>query len=185
MRLVNSLLSNLNIFLELSHEVIKIQKLKQNSGRIKKVESLDLIKNLEKIPEIDACEYVFIDDLRIPNIRTPFLQNKILITQNSLKDFLMFDSSDIMANGKINNMTRLNYQQRVDLVILNNFENNYSELERLIDNDTIIMKNLGQNVLYMEDFRNNMYMIITRNERIIIEGKGATTQMKYIEYFNT
>ncbi len=163
----------------------KIQKFKRNSGKINKVESLDLIKNLEKIPEIEACEYIFIDDLRIPNIHAPFLQNKILITQDSLKDFLMFDSADIMANGQIDNMTRLNYKQRVDLVILNNFEKNHNELERLIDKDTIIMKNLGQNVLYIEDFRNNMYMIITRNERIIIEGKGATTQMKYIEYFNT
>ena len=163
----------------------KIQKLKRSSGKIKKVESLDLIKNLEKIPEIEACEYIFIDDLRIPNIHTPFLQNKILITHDNLKDFLMFDSSDIMTNGQINNMTKLNYKQRVDLVILNNFKNNPYNLDRLIDKDTIIMKNLGQNVLYIEDFRNNMYMIITRNERIIIEGKGATTQMKYIEYFNT
>lgn len=108
------------------------------------------------------------------------LRNKILITQNSLKEYLMFETNDIQHNGQINNMTKLQYKQRVDLVILNNF-NKTPNMDSLIDKDTIITKNLGDNIFYIEDLRNDLYIIITEKERLVIEGRGAKTQLKYHE----
>lgn len=92
----------------------------------------------------------------------------------------MFETCDIQHNGQINNMTKLQYNQRVDLVILNNY-NKTPNMESLIDKDTIITKNLGDNVFYIEDLRNDLYIIITETERLVIEGRGAKTQIKYHE----
>ncbi|RAP48077.1 MAG: hypothetical protein BZ135_01070 [Methanosphaera sp. rholeuAM6] len=92
----------------------------------------------------------------------------------------MFETNDIQHNGQINNMTKLQYKQRVDLVILNNF-NKTPNMDSLIDKDTIITKNLGDNIFYIEDLRNDLYIIITEKERLVIEGRGAKTQLKYHE----
>lgn len=139
-----------------------------------------LLKSIEKIPEINECEYVFIDDLSIKNINTGILENKILITQNNSKDYLMFDINDIEENGKINNITKLESQLVVDLVILNK-QVIPQDMENFIDQDTIITKYLGNNIIFMEDNRNNICIFITEHERFIIKGNGVETQMLFYE----
>lgn len=159
---------------------VNIHKNLIQANNVQKIATEKLLKNLEKLPDIDECEYIYVDDIDIPNFQNKFLRNKILITQNSLKEYLMFETNDIQHNGQINNMTKLQYKQRVDLVILNNF-NKTPNMDSLIDKDTIITKNLGDNIFYIEDLRNDLYIIITEKERLVIEGRGAKTQLKYHE----
>ena len=72
----------------------------------------------------------------------------------------------------------------VDLVILNR-QVIPEDIEKFIDQDTIITKDLGSNVIYMEDSRNNICIFITEYERFVIKGNGAQTRMLLYENYNT
>ena len=84
-------------------------------------------------------------------------------------------------NNQIKDITELNFKQIADLMILSDSENIPKNLEEIMDKDTIISKNLGNNILYIEDIRKNIYIIITKNEKIVIEGRGLETNIKFYE----
>lgn len=155
------------------------------SNEIQKTTTENLVKNIENLPDIDECEYIYIDDLNIINKDSSFLKNKILITQNSLKEYLMFETSDLLNDGQDYNMTKMKSSHVVDLLILNNFNKTPNNMENLIDQDTIITKNLGNNLIYIEDSRNDLYMIITQKERFVIEGRGTRTHIRLYEFTNS
>ena len=141
----------------------------------------EIIKNLETVPEINECEYIFIDSLNVPK-NTAFLKNKIIITQNNLQNYLMFEYNCMNKyNNQIKDITELNFKQIADLMILSDSENIPKNLEEIMDKDTILSKNLGNNILYIEDIRKNIYIIITKNEKIVIEGRGLETNIKFYE----
>jgi hypothetical protein len=143
-----------------------------------------LIKHIKTIPEINECEYIFIDNINFNNFRNPFLKNKIFLTQNKLNEFVMFENRDVQENGKITNMTKVD-PVIVDLLILSNFDKLPKHIENIIDEDTIIYKNLGNDVIYIEDYRNNYFILITANEKIVIRGNGTGTSIKQYEIINT
>lgn len=141
----------------------------------------EIIKNLETVPEINECEYIFIDSLNFPK-NAAFLKNKIIITQNNLQNYLMFEYNCMEKyNNQIKDITELNFKQIADLMILSDSDNIPKNLEEIMDKDTIISKNLGNNILYIEDIRKNIYIIITKNEKIVIEGRGLETNIKFYE----
>lgn len=141
----------------------------------------EIIKNLETVPEINECEYIFIDSLNVPK-NMPFLKNKIIITQNNLQNYLMFEYNCMdKCNNQIKDITELNFKQIADLMILSDSKNIPKNLEEIMDKDTILSKNLGNNILYIEDIRKNIYIIITKNEKIVIEGRGLETNIKFYE----
>lgn len=146
-----------------------------NTKDLRKRNIEELIKNLKEIPDINEFEYVFIDTINIPDISS-ILENKIVITQNSLNDFIMFEYG-MMEEKPVNQMTRINFRQIVDLVILLDCDKVPKNVEEIIDEDTIISKYLGNDVIYIEDARNNMYTIITGHEKIILKQRGAKTYM--------
>ena len=143
----------------------------------------EIIKNLENVPEIGECEYIFIDILNLPS-NIAFLENKIIITQNDLQDFLMFEY-DKIQNNKIQEMTKINFKQVVDLVILLDSDNVSRQVEQIIDQDTIISKCLGNNIIYIEDSRNSTYMIVTQHEKITLKQRGANTHIEFYKNRNT
>lgn len=138
----------------------------------------EIIKNLQNLEDINECEYIYLDTLNFPK-NTSFLKNKIIITQNNLQDFLMFEYDNIADNNGIVDITELNFRQMVDLVILLDSENLPKHIEDIIDKDTIVSKNLGSNIIYIEDLRKNQFMIVTKYEKIVIEGRGTQTRVKY------
>ncbi len=138
-----------------------------------------VIKNLQSVPDINECEYIFIDILNFSK-SIPFLENKIIITQNNLNDFLMLEYESEETNS-YNEMTKTNFNMIVDLVILLDSENIPKKINELVDEDTIISKNLGNDVTYVEDLRNNQQMICTKYEKIVLEGNGVNTHIKYYE----
>lgn len=140
----------------------------------------DIIKNLENIPGINECEYIFFDSLNFPK-NTSFLKNKIIIIQNNIQDFFMFEYDNIEKDNKIRDITELNFRQVVDLVVLLDSGNIPKHMEDIIDQDTIVSKSLGNNIIYIEDLRKNQYIIITKHEKIVLEGKGINTHIKYYE----
>lgn len=141
----------------------------------------EIIKNLETVPEINECEYIFIDSLNFPK-NAAFLKNKIIITQNNLQNYLMFEYNCMEKyNNQIKDITELNFKQIADLMILSDSENIPKNLEEIMDKDTIVSKNLGNNIFYIEDIRKNIYIIITKNEKIVIEGRGLETNIKFYE----
>lgn len=154
-----------------------------NRNDLIKTDIEEIIKNLEKVPEIGECEYIFIDNLNFPN-NISFLENKIIITQNDLNDFLMFEY-DKMENNKIHEMTKINFRQVVDLVILLDSDKLPEDVEQIIDQDTIISKCLGNNIIYIEDTRNSTYMIVTRHEKITLKQRGANTHIEFYKNRNT
>ena len=123
----------------------------------------------------------FIDSLNVPK-NMPFLKNKIIITQNNLQNYLMFEYNCMEKyNNQIKDITELNFKQIADLMILSDSKNIPKNLEEIMDKDTILSKNLGNNILYIEDIRKNIYIIITKNEKIVIEGRGLETNIKFYE----
>lgn len=130
--------------------------------------------------EIKECEYIYIDDLNNEILDTQLPENKIFITQNSLNEYLMFETKDIQPNGHINNMTKINYKQKVDLIIINNDTPKHN-IENIIDQDTIITKKLNPNIIYMEDCRKERCVIITEHEKLIIDGRGTDTKIQVHE----
>ncbi|MBE6486950.1 MAG: hypothetical protein E7Z85_08940 [Methanosphaera stadtmanae] len=140
----------------------------------------EIIKNLENLPDISECEYIYLDTLNIPK-NTSFLKNKIIITQNNLQDFLMFEYDNIDNTNQIKDITELNFRQMVDLVILLDSENIPKNITDIIDKDTIVSKNLGNNIIYIEDLRKNQYTIISKYEKIVIEGRATETHIKFYE----
>lgn len=154
----------------------------QNHNDLIKTNTEELIRNLEKIPDINECEYVFIDTINSPYIKS-FLEDKIVITQNKLHDFIMFEY-DMMEKNQINEMTKINFRQVVDLVILMDCDKLPKHVEEIIDEDTIISKYLGNDVLYIEDTRNNRYTIITAHEKIILKQRGANTHIEFYKNKN-
>jgi hypothetical protein len=96
----------------------------------------------------------------------------------------MFENRDVQENGKITNMTKVD-PVIVDLLILSNFDKLPKHIENIIDEDTIIYKNLGNDVIYIEDYRNNYFILITANEKIVIRGNGTGTSIKQYEIINT
>ncbi len=150
---------------------------------LRKINIEEIIKNLEKIPEIEECEYIFIDILNFPD-NISFLKNKIIITQNNLQDFLMFEYNKIEDNQS-NEITKINYRQIVDLVILLDSDKLPKQLDEIIDKDTIISKYLGNNIIYIEDLRNKMYMIITKHETIVLKQRGVQTHIESYKNRNT
>lgn len=154
----------------------------QNHNDLRKANIEEIIRNLEKFPAVEECEYVFIDILRLPN-NISFLKNKIIITQNNLQDFLMFEYNK-MEEDKIREVTKINFRQIVDLVILLDSDNVPKEVDEIIDEDTIISKYLGNNTIYIEDVRNNMYMIVTGAEKIVLRQRGAHARIEYYENQN-
>lgn len=139
----------------------------------------EIIKNLENLPDINECEYIYVDSLNFPK-NTAFLKNKIILTHNNIQNFLMFEYDNIVHN-KIMNVSELNFKQIVDLVILVDSENIPKDMNEIIDKDTIVSKSLGNDIIYIEDLRKNQYMIITKHEKIVIEGRGIETHIKYYD----
>lgn len=139
----------------------------------------EIIKNIENLPGINECEYVYLDRLNFPE-NTTFLKNKIILTQNTIQNFLMFEYDKIVHN-KIMDITELNFRQIVDLVILLDSENIPEGMDGIIDKDTIVSKSLGNDVIYIEDFRKNQYMIVTKHEKIVFEGRGIDTHITFYE----
>ena len=78
-------------------------------------------------------------------------------------------------------ITELNFRQIVDLVILLDSENIPEGMDGIIDKDTIVSKSLGNDVIYIEDFRKNQYMIVTKHEKIVFEGRGIDTHITFYE----
>ena len=137
----------------------------------------EIIKNLENLPGINECEYIYLDNINFPK-NTVFLKNKIILTHNDIQNFSMFEYDNIVHN-KIKDITELNFRQIVDLVILTDSEKIPKDIDEIIDKDTIVSKSLGNDVIYIEDMRKNQYMIITKHEKIVIEGRGIETHLTY------
>lgn len=140
----------------------------------------NLLNDIKTDNEINNCEYIYIEDIDLQDVNNPFLKNKIIITRK-INDYYMFENTNITTKPK---MTKLNYNHIVDLLILNNQAKNYANLEEIMDEDTILLKNLGNNVLYIEDIKKQIKIILTPYEKIILSKDGINTQMRYYEIVN-
>lgn len=142
---------------------------------------IKILSNLEMSSEINECEYVYIDEIDIKHVKCPLLENKIVITKK-INDYFMLESDKITNNPQ---MTKLNYKHIVDLLILINQENkNLQDIKELMDKDTIIIKNLGNDIIYIEDKRQEIKTIITEYEQIVLTQNGINTKLKYYEKHN-
>lgn len=140
----------------------------------------NFFKDMKINTEINNCEYIYIEDIDLQDVNNPLLKNKIIITRK-INDYYMLENTNITTKPKL---TKLNYNHIVDLLILNKQTKNYESLRKIMDEDTILLKNLGQNVLYMEDIKKQIKMILTPYEKIILSNNGINTQMKYYEIIN-
>ena len=137
-------------------------------------ENRDELKNISQFNE---CEYVFIDDLNNEKVRENIFENKTLLSFDE-DELIMLESEDFKADN--NNHTKLNYSQQADLAIITK-EHNINLVEDIVDEDTIVTKYLGNDVMYMEDSRNELSLIVTECEKLILEGKGVNTKLTYYD----
>ena len=157
------------------------QKYKKNTQNYIDKNVNNIFKNLNIISEINESEYVYLDKIDLQYINNQLLKNKIVITKK-INNYYMFENN-YLDNTK--DMTKLDYKQIVDLIILNNTEKGLTkDIEELIDNDTIIIKNLGNNIIYIEDKKKEEKIIITGCEKIVIKGNGIYSQLHYYEQLN-
>lgn len=144
----------------------------------------DIVNNLFNstniYSQINDCEYIYIDDINSQYVKHPIFKNKIILTQKT-NDFFMFENT---ALSKDSEMTKLDYKHIVDLLILNNQSKISQNIESLIDKDTLVIKNLGHNVIYMEDKRKQIKIIITPFEKIVLSNEGIYTELNYYEILN-
>lgn len=156
--------------------------MKKINNDIKINEKTDIVKKIINIPneysEINDCEYIYIDTIDLKNLNNSIFKNKTILTKK-FDDYFILENTISTKPG----LTKLNYKHIVDLLILNN-TTIQRDLHEIIDQDTIIIKKLEDNIIYVEDTRKNIKMIITPYEKIIIKNNGINTNLEYYEILN-
>lgn len=152
----------------------------QNNRKLNKNIEL-LLDNPDILTEINESEYIYLDKIDFQNIKSPIFQDKIIITKK-INQYFMFENTKNTVNP---DMTKLNYTHIVDIIILNSNNSRITkDMAELVDIDTLIVKNLGNNIIYLEDKRKNIKIILTEFEKIILKNDGLQTQLENYEILN-
>lgn len=141
-----------------------------------------LSENLKIIDDVDTLEYVFLDKITRNNIKNQFLKNKMILTSNEKYGICMLDNQEKDVEKQL---TQLNYNQIVDLIIINDLNDSVNEnIKKIIDKHTIIAKVLSNEIIYIEDIDKEVLILVTPQQKYVIKNRGVNAKLMYGE-FNT
>ena len=141
-----------------------------------------LSENLKIIDDVDTLEYVFLDKITRNNIKNQFLKNKMILTSNEKYGICMLDNQEKDVEKQL---TQLNYNRIVDLIIINDLNDSVNEnIKKIIDKHTIIAKVLSNEIIYIEDIDKEVLILVTPHQKYVIKNRGVNAKLMYGE-FNT
>lgn len=134
-----------------------------------------LSENLKIIDDVDTLEYVFLDKITRNNIKNQFLKNKMILTSNEKYGICMLDNQEKDVEKQL---TQLNYNQIVDLIIINDLNDSVNEnIKKIIDKHTIIAKVLSNEIIYIEDIDKEVLILVTPHQKYVIKNRGVNPKL--------
>lgn len=141
--------------------------------------SKKIIDFLEKYHDWNFLEYIFIEDNLKINHTNKSLENKTLIAQSSDDKFYIIDDDNKKSDI-------LNYTPTVDLVIMSEETNfNTKVIDNLIDKHTLITKVLSDNIFFIEDKQQELFLLVINNHSYKFQGHGINIKLFENCYMNT